>query len=156
MLQIHIRDDGALRRLDDVRRVQPASEAHFQHDDLALFESEDQQRHDGDALEDGGFVLHLLDLYRHQIRRVLHIFVGHVPAVDLHALVVADQMRRRIQARMITRRAQHGFQHGGGAALAVRAGDMDVFQLLMRVTEQMQQFLYARKPQTAAHPVRDL
>ena len=51
--------------------------------------------------------------------------VGRLGTVDANAFVVAQQMRRCIEAHVISRRAQHGVEYRACRALAVGAADGD-------------------------------
>ena len=51
--------------------------------------------------------------------------VTGLDTVDDHALIEAEQMRRRVAAHPVPRRSQHRDQEGNGRALAIGAADRD-------------------------------
>ena len=74
--------------------------------------------------------------------RVLHAVEGHRERsradrapVDLHALVPADHVRRRVRARPQARRHQRRSREAHGRRLAVRADGMDRVESLLGVAE---------------------
>ncbi len=56
MVEPDARDDGHLGRVDDVRGVEAAAEAHLQHHDVAAAPRELHERHRDHQLELGGMV----------------------------------------------------------------------------------------------------
>jgi len=54
-------------------------------------------------------------------------------AVDLNSLANVAQVRRGIEPGLITGALQYGRQHMAGRALAIGAGDMNGFKMLLGV-----------------------
>ncbi len=92
-------------------------------------------------------------------RRVLHAVERHGErgradraAVDLHALVPADHVRREVGARPHPRRRQRGSGEAHGRGLAVRADDVNRVEPLLRIAELGEQRRDALQPEL--HPER--
>ena len=86
VVEADVRDDGARRRGNDVRRVEPAAEADLQHHDIAPPPPEPQHGRRRHELELRRRVVHGGDT---RLQRLTHggkLRVGHRSAVDLHAL----------------------------------------------------------------------
>ena len=156
VLQADVRHDADLRRGDDVRRVHAPAEADLERDDVALLLHEVQK---GDGRHD----LKARGHFAHALRRVPHgvcernegVVVDLFP-VHAHALVEAQQVRRGIEPRAVPRALEHGGEHRGGRALAVRARDVDEFEFLLGIAEQTQKLARARKARRALLPVVEL
>ena len=156
VLQADVRHDADLRRGDDVCRVHAPAEADLKRDDVALLLHEVEE---GDGRHD----LKARGHFAHALRRVPHgvcernegVVVDLFP-VHAHALVEAQQVRRGIEPRAVPRALEHGGEHRGGRALAVRARDVDEFELLLGIAEQTQKLARARKARRALLPVVEL
>ena len=110
-------------RVHYVHRVEPAAETHFQHRRFDSLAREEPQRRERAVLEIGerDFAARGLHRFERRAERV----VARLRARDAHALVVAFEMRRRIEPGLVAARAQHRFQHGAARALAIGARDGD-------------------------------
>jgi hypothetical protein len=63
------------------------------------------------------------------------LLLGEDRAVDLDALPEAHEVRRRVEAGPLARRAQDRLEHRGHRALPVRAGDMDAGDRPLRMAD---------------------
>ena len=71
-------------------------------------------------------------LFRSRFERV--VWDGR--AVDEEPLVEGDEVRRGVSYHSIACGAENGIEHGGGSALAVRAGDVDAAEGVLRIAER--------------------
>lgn len=62
-------------------------------------------------------------------------FVERLP-VYLHAFAEADEVRRGVKAGAVAGGAVNRFEHGGGRAFAVGAGDVDRRECVFRIAER--------------------
>ena len=153
VVEADVRDDGARRRGNDVRRVEPAAEADLQHHDVAPPPPEPQHGRRRHELKLRRRVVHGGDA---RLQRLAHggkLRVRHGHAVDLHALGEALEIRRCEQPRRVACRAQDGCEHRRRAALAVRARDVHELQPVLRVAQAVQQLAHAREPRAGAAPL---
>ena len=123
VVQVHAGDDRTVR-VDDIDRVQPAAQAHFQHHGVQPRLREQAQDRQGGELEIGqrGVApggLNRLELFDQRL-------VGGDLAVDAGALVEIDEMGRGVQPDLVARGQQNGLQHGAGGPLAVGAADHEL------------------------------
>ena len=70
MIKTDARDDAHLGLVDDVRGVQTAAQAHFEHHDVARLLREVRERHGGHKLELRGMIGHGLGSLFHPQRDV--------------------------------------------------------------------------------------
>ena len=122
MIDVDRRDDRSVR-VDEVDRIEPAAEADFEQRDVELRVGEQHQRGERAVFEVGQrdvAARGLNPFERIDERRVARFF-----ALDAHALVVAQEMRRGIRADALAVRAQHCFEKRNRRALAVGAADRD-------------------------------
>ena len=153
VVKADVRDDGARRRGDDVRRVEPAAEADLQHHNIAPPPPEPQHGRRRHELKLRRRVVHGGDARLQRLTHGSKLRVRHRHAVDLHALSEALKVRRREQARRIARRAQDRCEHRRRAALAVRARDVYELQPVLRVAQAVQQLAHTRQPRAGAAPL---
>ena len=152
VVESDVADHSRLRRQDHVRRVKFAAHADLADHDVAVLAGkilEAERRHHlklRRPLEDG--VGHGLDV----LGQLADILVGDLLAVDLNALVEADQIRRGIQAGPVACLAQDGRDHRAGRALAVGAGHMDKFALPLGMAHHVEQGADALQPGDAPLP----
>ena len=146
-------DDRALGRVDDVGGVQRAAQPHLQHHDIAVLLREIEHPQRGDQLKLGGDVGHGRGGGPHLLHQADQVPVRDGRAVDLDALIEADDIGRSEQPDLIPGTAQAAVQHGGGAALAVGAGHMDKAELFVGVPQGGQQGAGPRKARLVALPV---
>ena len=93
VVEADVRDDGARRRGNDVRRVEPAAETDLQHHDVAPPPPEPQHGRRRHELKLRRRVVHGGDA---RLQRLAHggkLRVRHGHAVDLHALGEALEIR---------------------------------------------------------------
>ena len=74
----------------------------------------------------------------------------------MDALIEADEIGAGVQARLVSGLCEHTGQHRAGRTLAVRAGNVDEFELFLRVAEQAQQLIRAGQARLALLPVVEL
>ena len=152
MIQADVGDHRHLGHFNDVGGIQRAAHAHFQHHDVALLAAEILEGDAGNQLEFRGGFLHGvrqgLDVLCHRSQ----IFIGNLHAVHLHPLMEAVDVRRGVQSRAVARLLQNGRGHGGGAALAVGARNVDKLQLFLGIPHFCQKGLGAAQSGNAALP----
>ncbi len=122
MVDVHSGDHGHIG-VDDVDRIQATAQTHFQNRQVQPGVGEQLQRGQRAVLEIGqrGLAACGLDgVERSNQRRIVHVL-----AVDAHALVVAQQMRRGVCANLPAGGTCNGFDEGDGRALAVGATNHD-------------------------------
>ena len=153
VIQTDVRDDGACRRADDIRRVQPAAEPDLEHHDVAaaaLKPEHGRRRHE---LKLRRLVVHGRNARLQRLARGSKLRVRDWLAVDLHALGELLEKRGREQPRRIARRLQNGREHRRRAAFAVRARDVHELQRVLRVADAVQQLAHPRQPRTRSAPL---
>ena len=131
MVQVNAGDDGA-GRVNDVDRVQPAAQPHFQNDNIQPGVGQLLQKNQRGELEiaqrNNPRTIGSVGLLAGRFHR-LKIRQDGSRADDLAAqaatLLKMHQMRGRIHAGAVTGLEQDGFEHGAGRALAVGAGHRD-------------------------------
>ena len=89
---------------------------------------------------------------KHRVRRRVQFRRRRRRAVHEEALGERDEMRRRVTADAIACRTQHGVEHGRDRALAVRAGDMNELQGVLRIPQRVQQGAHRGEPRAHAVP----
>ena len=138
MVKPDVADDRGLRRGNDVCRIQLAAKPDLQRHDVAFVPLEILHGNDRDQLKLRRMVLHRFCVRADKLGNFGQLFIGDHLAVDLHPLVEAENEGRGVKAGAVSRRAEHGSQHGGGRTLAISTGDVDEFQLVPG-TEPFQQ-----------------
>ena len=150
VLKADVGNDRSLRHGDDVGGVQPTAEAYLQHCNVTALLLKIAQSNGGHQLEFRGLLGHTLRRGKHALRQRDELPIGDKRVVHLHALVEAVQVRRGEQPRAIACSAQHGRHDRRCGALAVRAGDVDEFQFVLRIPKTGKQF--PRAVQTGLAP----
>ena len=145
-------DDRRLGRRDDVGGIELAAQADFEHYDVARMARKILHRDAGDQLEFGRVFVEGVGQRLDAGRDLGQLAVGNGFVVDLHPLVEANDVRRGVQPRAVARGAEHVGQHRGGRSLAVRAGDVDEFELFLRVSHARKQRAGAAEAGDGAHP----
>ena len=140
-----VRDHGAVRAFDDVRRVESAAEPDLQHHDVAALRREMQQRRRRRALEDRELIAALRLRRADALRRRREVRVRDLRAVYADALGKAQQVRRGEKPRAVARGAQNGREHRRGAALAVRPRNVDKAQRVLHIAEPRHHRPHRRK-----------
>ena len=133
------RDHADFRRTD-IRGVKAAAEARLENRDVDLPFRKFQQRRGGDQLEESRGVFRVFGADGLVVRAQAfgegdHRGVGQRDAVDLEAFADGDEMRAGVEAGAAALRALDRFNHRGGRALAVGAGDMEAGLRLFRMTD---------------------
>ncbi len=113
-------DDGDVG-IDHIDRIEPAAEADFEHQHVDSRAREQPERGERAELEIRERRFHARSLDRGE--RFQERIVARLRSIDAHALVVAQEMRRRIEPDAVAARAQHGFEERAGRSLAVGAAD---------------------------------
>ena len=139
VVKADVADDCNLRRQNHICGVKFAAHADLTDNEVAVVTGKilKSQRRDhfklGRLLED-------------RIREGLDILcdfadflVGDLHAVDLDALIEADQVGAGVQARFVSGLCEHTGQHCAGRALTVRAGHMDKLQSALGMAHLVQQ-----------------
>ena len=130
----------------NVGGIAAAAETRFQHDKVALFACEPEQRQRSDGFKlDGDLAALKLD----SVHSVEH-FLGQAGqrarrdhlAVDLEPLTEIDNIRADGQAGLVPGGSQDRRGHGGQAALAVGARDVDTLQFFFGVAQVVHQVLH--------------
>ena len=117
------RGDDRCIGIDQVHRIQPPAEPDFQHRQVELAAREQPQRAQRAVFEIGQRGVAARGLHRFEAGDQCGIV--RLRAVDAHALVVAQQVRRGVAADLPAMRAGDGFDEGHGRALAIGAADGD-------------------------------
>ena len=115
------RDDGRGIRVEQVHGVQPSAHAHFEHGDVDAGTREHDERGQRVPFEEGQRHVAARGVDRGESRE--QFGVGNFAAVHADALVVAHEVRRREQARLVAGRREDRVEVGGHRTLAVRAAD---------------------------------
>ena len=139
MVQADIAQHGGLGRADDVGGVEFAAHAYLAHHHVALAAGKPGKGDGGDHLKFGGLLEDAVGQGLDLLGDGAQLVVGDHLAVDLHALVEADDVGGGVQAGAVARLPQHRGHHGAGGALAVGAGDVDEFQRPLRMAHFIQQ-----------------
>ena len=147
MVKPDVCDDAAVGTRYDVRRVIPPAEADLNDRDIAVLPRKPQQSRGGHHLKLRRVLVHRVGnrLYLLYKRRDLPVL--YHPAVYLHPLVEAAQIRRGEKPRFEPRLFEYGGKHRGYAALAVGARDVDISQFLLRIAQTAEQLAYAPEPE---------
>ena len=152
VVETDVADHGSLRRRDDVRRVELAAHADLADNDVALVAGEILKADGCDHLKLGRALEDGFREWLYILGQLADIRIGDLFAVDLNALVEADEIRRGVQTGLVARLAQDGGDHRAGRALAVGAGHMDEFAFAFGVSHGVQKRLYALKAGNGALP----
>jgi hypothetical protein len=146
MIEGDVGEDGE-ERIDDVGGVETSSEADFEDGDVYgplmgwAWLREVQKGECGEDLEEagrvgkgagfdevpGGFVYLEVEAGK--------VFVGDGDAVDLDALVDADEVGRGVEAGAVASGREDAGEGSGGRAFAIGSGDQDRGKGLLRVSE---------------------
>ena len=125
VVKADVADDCNLRRQNDVRGVKFAAHADLTDNKVAVVTGKifKAQRRDhfklGRLLEDR--IRERLDIFRD----LADLFIRDLHAVNLDALIEADEIGAGVQARFVPGLREHTGQHRAGRALAIRAGHVD-------------------------------
>jgi len=126
VIEIDRRHDGHVR-VHDIHGIEASAKADFEDRDVELRAREQPQRGERSELEvrEGdrcaAFHARILDA----VERFDERDVRRFDAVDPHPFVVAEQVRRRVQADAKAGAAEHALEHRARRSLAVRPGDGD-------------------------------
>ena len=152
VVKADVHNDRDLRPGDDVCGVEPAAQTGLQHHDIAACLRIPQHGGGGHQLKFGGVVLHLLRRDTHPGDNVRQNFVSDLFPVDLHPLIEAVEIGGGKKPGFIASGLQHRGKHGGTAALAVGARNMDKLQPVLRVAQGVQQLRHPGKAGLGAEP----
>ena len=152
VVQADVGDDRHLRAGDHIGGVQRAAHTHLQNHDVAVVAAEVFKGDTADQLKLCGTFLHRLGKRLDPLGNFRQFFVGNGLAVDLHPLVEAVDVRRGVKAYPVAGFAQNVCAHCGGRAFAVGAGNVDIFQLVMGVSQLFQKGLGPAQAGNAALP----
>src|SRR5690606_30764092 len=108
---------------DNVRRIEPSAETHFDNGDVHLLCREVLKRHGNSDLEKRW--LHVFDENSHTIHKISYSVFLHLRAIDANTFGERLEMGRRVEAGGVACRRQYGRDRGGCTALAVGAGNMN-------------------------------
>ncbi len=125
-------------RIDDTRRVESAAHPHFQDGDVDVRPAEVPEAHGRERLEGGEWVAldGSVDEERpHPFDELDDGGLRDPSPVDADPFAQVVEVRRGVQPHPVARLAEDRLGHAGGAALAVRAGDLDEFDVLVGVAE---------------------
>ena len=136
VLETDVGDDGGLRRGNDVGGVKLAAHADLQHHDVAVHGFKKEHAECGHQLKFRGMYGEGIGGFEHTLcQRDKHLIRDHF-AVDLHSLVKAVKVRRGKQSRAVAGGVQDRGENRRGRAFAVRAGDMNELERLLRIAEE--------------------
>ncbi len=153
VIHAQCRDHCTFRRINDVGGVQCTAKAHFQHHDVALLLCKIEHSQRCDNLKFGGHIGHGVRGRLHLFHQLHQFAVWDLHAVHLNALIEAVDEGGRVQAHPIARRLQTAGCHGGGAAFAVGARNVDEFEPFVRVAQRCQQCASAGQTGFVARPL---
>ena len=142
MLQRNGSNGSAGGRRDDVGAVQQTANAHLKHHELHAATFKEHERQGSDRFKLGALLvlgLHLFQRGQHTFQHVGHQLFVHQLTVYLHPLPEVKDKGRQEQAGFVSGSSQHAFTHGGGASLAVGAGNMDEFHLFFGISQLFHQ-----------------
>ena len=152
VVQADIHDHRGLRRSNDIGGVQPAAQSRLQHHNVALFLLKPQESGGGHHLKLRGVILHCVGGGLHQGHHLCQSLIPDGLAVDLHPLIEAGQIGGGEKAGAVAAAFHHRGEHGGAAALAVGAGNVDELQGILGAAQLFQQRRDPRKPRLGAQP----
>ena len=153
VLQADVRNNGGLGRGYHVRCVEPPAETDLEHHGIAFLRREIPEAHRGKDLKLRGRVGHAAGGLLHGFGGAAERRVGDVRAVDAEPLVHAHKVRGGVKPRLIPRRRQDRGKHRARRALAVRPGDVDKFQAVLRVSQPVHQLAHPLQTEAASLPV---
>src|ERR1051325_8155037 len=81
-----------------------------------------------------------------------HVRLADELAIDLNPLAKRNQMRRGEQAHAQSRRAINAFEHRARRAFAIRAGDVDEAELVLRIARLRGELARVLQPELRAEP----
>ena len=153
VLETDVRDNGGLGRGYHVRRIQPPAETDLEHNGAAFLRGEIPKAHRGEDLKLRGRVGHAAGGLLHGFGGAAERRVGDVRAVNAEPLVHAHKVRGGVKPRFLPRRRQDRGKHHARRALAVRPGDVDKFQAVLRVSQPVHQLAHSLQTEAASLPV---
>ena len=121
--------------LDDVRAVEPSTEAGLDDRDIHGFIREMHERERGHDLEERGFEIEPLGDFRDLLHQNDESRVRNHLAVDADSFAKVGEMWRTVGAHGIPALVKHGADHGRGGTLADGSGDVNRTNLLVRITQ---------------------
>ncbi len=139
--------DGAHLRLDDVGGVVGSPQPHLQYLESHPFLLKEDERQSREQLEGGQLTVARLPVYGFHLRlQPVHygdqLGLGYHLPVHPAALAEGGQVGGGIQAGSVARFAQGRSHHGGGAALALGAADVDGLRPQVGVAQPVQQQMH--------------
>lgn len=156
VVEADVHDRADLRMGDDVRRVEAATHADLEDDERAVLLLEPAEGHRGDHLEVRRLLTEGLCGSTHTGSKPAEIRIrNHLP-IDRETLVKLVEVRRDIETGEEARRRQNRLGHEAGRALAVRAGDVHIAELLLWVTERVHEIPHPLEPDLRMFPVRSV
>ena len=153
VLKPDVRNNGGFGRFYHVRRVEPPAEADLEHHDITFLRREIPKAHRGQNLKFRGRVGHAVGCFLHGLGGAAERRVGDVRAVNAEPLVHTHKVRGGVKARLVPRLRQNRGEHCARRALAVRPGDVDEFQMILRLAQPAHQFPHPFKTETAPFPI---
>ena len=150
--------DRDVRRINDVRGVEPAAQTYFQYHNLASDLGKVRKRYSGHQLELRGVVTgfhrYPLCMFAHLKRDAPQVVKRNVLPVNADALLEALNVGAGKPSRLIAGGLQDARKVSSRAALAVRAGDVHEAQRILRTAQALEQVANAVEPQTRGLPAR--
>ena len=156
VVEADMHDGADLWRGDDVRRIEAATHTDLEDDERAVLLLEPAEGHRGDHLEVRRLLTEGLCGSTHTGSKPAEIRIRNRLAIDRDALVKLVEVRRDIETGTETRRRQNRLGHDAGRALAVRAGDVHIMELLLRVAERVHEIPHSLEPDLRMFPVRSV
>ena len=130
MVDVHAGHDGDIR-IDDVDRIEAAAQSDFENQRIEAGACEQPQRGQRAELEIRQRHRRAVGVARREpcvldgIEGLDQLGIGRIVSGDAHPLVVAKQMRRRVEPDPISGTPQHRVEQRARGSLAVGAGDRD-------------------------------
>src|SRR5260370_37075405 len=140
MIVMDVRNN-AVQGLNDIRGVETPTQPGFPNNQITLSFNEIKQRHHRHNFEKSRMLLGRKLIKRwFQLDDQLDDFaLANMLPIDLQPLAKRDQMRRRKQPDPQPRSAVNAFEHRAGRTFAIRPGNMDEAQLVLRIAGQSSQ-----------------
>ena len=154
VIKADVHDRADLRMGDDVRRIEAATHADLEDDEIAVLLLEVAEGHRSDHFEVRRLLAEGLRSCTHTGSKPAEIRIRNRLAIDRDALVKLVEVRRDIETGTETRRRQNRLGHDAGRALAVRAGDVHIAELLLWVTKRVHEIPHPFESDLRMFPVR--
>src|ERR1700733_2596905 len=134
MVEGDVRDDGR-QWCDDVSRIKPSAKSGFPNHEVAFLLGKKFQCHDRDDFKESQVIVgwKFLEQRLNFFDKPDEFSFRNQLAIDLNTFAKRNQMRRSKKSDAQASRAINAFEHRTGRAFAVRAGDVDKTEFVLRI-----------------------